>query len=151
MASYITDAAKKEFNGVSLFSANAASVTIDSDGSKWSMSAINLGASEYTTATAGNVSTTAGAVTALTNIKTAITKLASDRATAGASIARMNYTSEQLKVQKTNLESASSRIKDVDVAEESTQYAKYSILVQSGTAMLAQANAQPQSMLQLLG
>jgi flagellin len=45
---------------------------------------------------------------------------------------------------------ASSRIKDVDMAEESTEYAKQNILVQSGTAMLAQANVLPQSVLRLL-
>ena len=45
---------------------------------------------------------------------------------------------------------ASSRIKDVDMAEESTEYAKQNILVQSGTAMLAQANQTPQSVLKLL-
>ena len=44
-----------------------------------------------------------------------------------------------------------SRITDVDVASESTNYAKYNILVQSGTAMLAQANSLPQSVLKLLG
>ncbi len=70
--------------------------------------------------------------------------------TIGAYQARMNFTSEQLTVSKENLSAASSRIQDVDVAEESTQYARYNILVQSGTAMLAQANAIPQSALRLL-
>ena len=51
---------------------------------------------------------------------------------------------------KNNLSAANSRITDVDVAQESTNYAKYNILVQSGTAMLAQANAMPQTMLKLL-
>jgi flagellin len=54
-------------------------------------------------------------------------------------------------VLKDNLSSANSRIKDVDVAVESTQYARYNILVQSGTAMLAQANSLPQAALKLLG
>ena len=62
----------------------------------------------------------------------------------------LNYTSDQLGVVKDNLSAANSRIKDVDVAEESTQYARYNILVQAGTAMLAQANAAPQSALRLL-
>ncbi len=53
-------------------------------------------------------------------------------------------------VSKENLVAASSRIKDVDVADESTAYARYNILVQSGTAMLAQANQLPQSVLRLL-
>jgi flagellin len=60
------------------------------------------------------------------------------------------YTSDQLGVLKDNLTSANSRIKDVDVAEESTQFARYNILVQAGTAMLAQANAVPQMVLRLL-
>jgi len=152
LGSYINDIATKDFNGVSLFDNNAKSVTIDSDANKWSMTSINLGSNTYTAATTSmNISTTGGAGSALTNVKAAITQLATDRATVGASLSRLNYTSDQLSVLKTNLSAANSRIKDVDVAEESTQYAKYNILVQSGTAMLAQANASPQSALRLLG
>jgi flagellin len=58
--------------------------------------------------------------------------------------------SDQLGTLKNNLSAANSRITDVDVAQESTRYAKYNILVQTGTAMLAQANALPQSALRLL-
>jgi flagellin len=115
------------------------------------MSGVNLGATEYTAATATGVGTTTGAIAALTAVKAAITTLATDRATVGSSMARLSYTRDQMAVQKTNLSAANSRIKDVDVAEESTQFARYNILVQSGTAMLAQANAQPQSALRLLG
>ena len=68
----------------------------------------------------------------------------------GANISRLSMTSEQLGVLKDNLSAANSRIKDVDVADESTQFARYNILVQAGTAMLAQANATPQSALRLL-
>ena len=68
----------------------------------------------------------------------------------GASLQRLNFTNDQLGVLKDNLSAANSRIKDVDVAQESTQFAKYNILVQSGTAMLAQANQSPQSALRLL-
>jgi flagellin len=83
-------------------------------------------------------------------VKTAIARLAQDRATVGSNVSRLNYTSEQLSVLKDNLIAANSRIKDVDVAEESTQFARYNILVQSGTAMLAQANSLPTSVLRLL-
>jgi flagellin len=76
--------------------------------------------------------------------------LATDRATVGANITRLSFTNEQLSVLRENLSAANSRIKDVDVAEESTQFARYNILVQAGTAMLAQANAAPQSALRLL-
>ena len=86
----------------------------------------------------------------MTNVKAAIDQLATDRATLGANISRLASTSGQLSVLKDNLSAANSRIKDVDVAEESTNFARYNILVQAGTAMLAQANTAPQSALRLL-
>ena len=150
LGDYIEDLATKEFNGVSLFSGNAMNVTIDSDGNTFSMDGVSMSAAAYTDATGGDVSTTGGAVTALSDVKDAIKQLATDRATVGSNVARLNYTSEQLGVLKDNLSAANSRIKDVDVADESTQFARYNILVQAGTAMLAQANATPQSALRLL-
>jgi flagellin len=153
LGSYITDIATKDFNGVSLFDNTTKNVTTDSDAHTWGMAAINLGAGAYTSAAGGsqNVSTTTGAVAALTAVKSAIDQLSTDRATVGASMSRLSYTGDQLAVLNTNLSAANSRIKDVDVASESTQYARYNILVQSGTAMLAQANSAPQSVLRLLG
>ena len=151
LASYITNTASKDFNGVTLFSASALSVTSDGDGGSFSMTGVNLGASAYTTATASTIGTAANAATAVTNVKAAITQLTTDRATVGANMARLNYTSEQLGVLQDNLSAANSRIVDVDVAEESTQFARYNILVQAGTAMLSQANSAPQSALRLLG
>lgn len=150
ISSYITNTATKEFNGVSLFSSASLSVTIDSDGNTFSMVGVDLGSATYTTATAAGVGTVSAAGTALTAVKAAITQLATDRATIGAYQSRMQFTSEQLTISKENLTAASSRITDVDVAEESTQYARYQILVNSGTAMLAQANQLPQSVLRLL-
>jgi flagellin len=150
LAAYITNTAGKDFNGVSLFSASALTVTTDGDTGTFSMSGINIGAAAYTGATASSISTTNTAASALTAVKSAIVQLATDRATLGASISRLTLTSEQLGVLKDNLTAANSRIKDVDVAEESTQFARYNILVQSGTAMLAQANAVPSTALRLL-
>jgi flagellin len=86
----------------------------------------------------------------LSRIRNSIDKLAQDRASLGAVQSRLNFTNEQLTVTKENLSAAISRIADVDVAEEATSYARYQILVQSGTSMLAQANKMPQSALQLL-
>ncbi len=158
LKTYITNTATKDFNGVSLFGGNTLSVTTDGDTSSgdagaFSMSGVNLSAASYTNATdsSSSVATTTGAATALTNVKAAITQLATDRAQIGANIARLNYTNEQLGVLKDNLAAANSRIKDVDVADESTKFARYNILVQAGTAMLAQANSTPQSALRLLG
>ncbi|HTI72375.1 MAG TPA: flagellin [Candidatus Limnocylindria bacterium] len=150
LSQYVTTAATKDFNGVSLFSANNLAVTIDSDGNTFSMNGVNLGSSVYSTATGSNIGTTVAAATALTNIKAAITQLSTDRATIGAYQSRLNFTSEQLSVSSQNLSAANSNIKDVDVAKESTEYARENILVQSGTSMLAQANQLPQSVLKLL-
>jgi flagellin len=157
LQSYIKDVAGKEFNGVSLFSDTAKSVTVDMDANQsagmFSMTQVNMGTgTDYANVEAATVKigTAADAGSALGTIKTAINQLASDRATIGANISRLNYTSEQLGVLKDNLAAANSRIKDVDVADESTQFARYNILVQAGTAMLAQANASPSSALRLL-
>ncbi len=147
---YITNVADKDFNSVSLFDGSTLAVTEDSEGNTFNMNAVDLGAAEYTGLNSLDVTTTANAATALTAVKSAITQLAEDRANLGANIARLNYTSEQLSVLRENLGAANSRIKDVDVADESTQFARYNILVQAGTAMLAQANATPQSALRLL-
>jgi flagellin len=150
LAGYITNTATANFNGVSLFSSAALSVTTDGTGGTYSMTGVNLGASQYTGATAADISTTSGAVSALTAVTTAITQLATDRATVGANEERLNFVGQELGVLQTNLSAANSQISDVDVATESTNYAKYQILVQSGTSMLAQANQNPQSVLKLL-
>jgi len=147
---YITNIGTKDFNGVSLFAGNILAVTEDSDGNTFNMNAVDLGATEYTDLNAELVTTTTNAAAALTTVKAAITQLAEDRANLGANITRLSYTNEQLSILRENLSAANSRIKDVDVAEESTQVARYNILVQAGTAMLAQANATPQSALRLL-
>ncbi len=150
LASYVTTAATKDFNGVSLFSVTPLDITIDSDGSTFAMDGLDLTAAEYADATSASVATIADAASALTDVKTAINKLLSDRASIGAYQSRLNLTSEQLMISSENLMAVSSRIQDVDVAEVSTQYARENILVQSGTAMLAQANQLPQNVLRLL-
>ena len=85
-----------------------------------------------------------------TALKAAITQLSGDRATIGAYQSRLDLTAEQLDISEENYSAANSRIKDVDMAEASTQFARQNILMQSGTAMLAQANQLPQSVLRLL-
>ena len=149
---YINSAASKEFNGVSLFSTNSLDVTIDSEGGVFPMLGIPLTATEYAFlgSESSDVSTTTGAASALIQVNGAITQLAKDRAKIGAYQTRLNYTAEQLVVSKENIAAASSRIQDVDMADESTEFARANILVQSGTAMLAQANSMPQSVLRLL-
>jgi flagellin len=83
-------------------------------------------------------------------VTSSIQQLGADRAIYGAAQSRLNLAATTLQVEQQNLTSTVSSISDVDVAQESTQMAKYNILVQSGTAMLAQANQEPQSVLKLL-
>ena len=79
-----------------------------------------------------------------------ISNLAGSRAYVGANISRLQMVESQRAVYGETLSAANSRIADVDVAQESANYAKQQILVQSGTAMLAQANLLSQSALRLL-
>jgi flagellin len=117
---------------------------------------LTLAASGYATSTANltpagmGISTVAAAKASLDVVKVAIAQLGSDRATLGSYQARLGYSAEQLAISRENLSAASSHIQDVDIADESTEYAKANILVQSGTAMLAQANQLPQQVLRLL-
>ena len=152
LSEYIGSAAGKDFNGVPLFSATNIDITTDADGNTFSMTGIDIGAAgnAYDTAMGSNVATVAGAKAAVTNVIAAINQAATDRATIGGFQSRLNFTAEQITISRENLTAASSRIQDVDVAEETTEYARANILVQSGTAMLAQANQVPQSVLRLL-
>ena len=97
-----------------------------------------------------NLGTLKKAKEALSFISQAVSEIAIARAQIGAIQSRLDFTNAQLTSTKENLSSAMSRINDVNVAEEATQYARYQILVQSGTSMLSQANAMPKTVLQLL-
>lgn len=83
-------------------------------------------------------------------IRSAIQNIATMRAQNGAQASQLLFANDVLTVNKTNLEAAVSRIMDTDVAEESSRLAKNMTLVQSGIAMLAQANTAPQLALRLL-
>ena len=97
-----------------------------------------------------DITTPERAQSALTRVKFAIDSIAQTRASLGAVQSRLTMTNEQLRTTNENLSAATSRITDTDVADESTSYAKLQILIQSGTAMLAQSNKMPQYALQLL-
>src|SRR5258708_25731194 len=151
LTKYITDVATKDFNGVSLFDGNGLNVTVDSEANLYQMTGVNLATSAtYTALTGDAVTSMPGANTALADVKSAINQLAADRSSLGAHSETLTLYGDQLRTLKNNLSSANSRIMDLSVAQESTRYAKFNILVQTGTAMLAQANALPQSVLKLL-
>jgi flagellin len=152
LGDFVDATAVRDFNGVSMFGGNALQVTVNTEAtSNFSYTAVNLTGASYTAATSSNISTTAAATTALAAVKDAITQLASDRSTVGANQAALLMYQEQIGALKDNLMAANSRIKDVSIANETTSYARFNILVQAGTAMLAQANSMPQSVLRLLG
>jgi len=150
----LSSLAGETFNGKALFgSAATFSVQVTEDGS--TSSAVSLAARDLTsTATGVGALTATGATNlgaiALTDITSAIQNVATFRAQNGAEQSRLGFASELITVNKANLEAASSRIIDVDVAEESTQLARWNTLVQAGTAMLSQANGSAQTALRLL-
>ena len=97
-----------------------------------------------------DISNQDGAAKAIDTIKNAIDRVSSQRASLGATQNRLEYTINNLDTASENLQSANSRIRDTDMAKMMMEYTKMNVLTQSAQAMLAQANQQPQSVLQLL-
>ncbi|MCX6950377.1 MAG: flagellin [Opitutae bacterium] len=150
LAQQLEDNATEKFNGVSLFGSTAiGSVAVTDDGA----TTVSIAARDLTSLTTGvGTITAATALSGVTvaQISTAIENVATMRANNGSEQSRFGFASELVTTNKANLEAANSRIIDVDVAAESTQLARWSILVQAGTSMLAQANQSAQSALKLL-
>jgi flagellin len=150
LALQVTSMAAETFNGITLFGSSALSVsTSESGGQPVDITRGTLGT--IATDIAGeDLETRAGAVLAQSAVVAAIEQLATMRATNGSEQSRITYAADMLALNKQNLEAANSRIIDVDVAKESAQLARFNILQQAGTAMLAQANQSTQSILRLL-
>lgn len=123
-----------------------------------------LGASNYTTAAnvepalsldppgySLDVSTHINATHAISVVSNAINILSTERARLGAQQNRLEFTKANADNTNENMAAAESRIRDADMAKEMTEFTKHQILVQASTAVLAQANALPQAVLQLLG
>ncbi len=155
----------EKFNGIDLFSSGA-SASLDTTNSTLTVVTSHDGlqtvgitqvdlnyvsnAVGSASGTGMDISSTTAAKAALTTITAAIQNLATLRANNGAEQSRLTFAADMLAVNKTNLEAANSRILDVDVADESTKLARFNILQQAGTAMLAQANQSTQSILKLI-
>jgi flagellin len=149
LATYVNNVANQSFNGVSLFTGTSLNVTVDATGSHFTMTGVNLASSTtFTGLTSDSVLT--NATGALTDVTNAIAQLAADRGALGTNEETLTDYQNQLTTLNNNLSAANSTIVDVDVATASTQYAQANILVQSGTAMLAQANTLPSLALKLL-
>ena len=117
----------------------------------WSMIMAKGGAGVGETVNGIEISTVAGASKATAFLALAVDHLSRQRAIVGAQASRLNHTLDGLRTYEENIRGAESQIRDADMALESTNFMKYQILSQVGTAMLAQANALPQSVMQLIG
>jgi flagellin len=146
------------FNSLSLFSSSAVSkqVMISSRGESGptiSISSLNISGALSVSSTI-NLANATGSVTisgiSIGNLTTAITQVASLRATSGATSSRLQFSSDFLDTSKMNLEAANSRIMDVDIADEVTNYAKYNVQVYAASAALAQSNLNMGIVLDLL-
>ena len=98
-----------------------------------------------------DVSSQAGASSAISSLDGAIRSVSEQRSSLGAAQNRLEHTIRNLDTSKENLQASEARIRDVDMASEMMEFTKNNILQQAATAMLAQANMAPQAVLQLLG
>ena len=114
-------------------------------------SALGVGSGAATSATARSISTQSMAQAALDGIKNAIVSKDKIRASLGAIQNRLENTISNLQIQSENLQAAESRISDVDVSLEMTNFVRNQIMSQSAVSMLAQANSLPRMALTLLG
>ena len=115
-------------------------------------SGLGLAASLKTAASGiGSGSSSGGIAAVISGIDGAINTVSAERSKLGAIQNRLEHTIANLGVTTENLAASESRIRDVDMAQEMTEFTKSQILMQSATAMLAQANMKPQAVLQLLG
>jgi flagellin len=156
LQSQLGSIAQGTFNGVSLFGSTTLSVSTTQDGS--STASVTVGGLNLDSTSTGigailssvtSSATTLGAIN-LTDITSAIQNLATFRADNGAEQSQLTFASSLAQSDQTNLTAASSQITDVDVAQESTNLAKWNVLVQSGASMLYQANQSSQIALKLL-
>jgi flagellin len=160
----------EQFNGIALFSAGATAtddgeafdanstltVITSHDGdqsigiTQVDLNQVVFDITDTNSANNMDITSTTGAQDAVDYIQAAIQDLATIRANNGAEQSRLTFAADMLSINKINLEAANSRIIDVDVAAESSQLARFNILQQAGTAMLAQANQSTQSILRLI-
>ncbi|MDR3476567.1 MAG: flagellin [Gammaproteobacteria bacterium] len=149
-------ASNTTFNGISLLNNATGSLSIQVGTGNTANDRLTITLANGTTGSAGlntasaNVSTNAGAQTALTTLDTAIKKVTTSLAQLGANEANLEAAVNGNDAVATDLESAKSRIMDADFASESGNLAKFNILNQANVAMLSQANSSPQMVLQLL-
>jgi flagellin len=158
LQSELKNISSSTFNGVALFgSSTTQSLSVYTDDSLSSSQAVSIKQQDLSSTSVGVGAVTASTVTSLgssgfhlSTITDAIQNVATMRAVNGAEQSRLNFASNMLTTNQTNLQSAVSNITDVDVAKETTNLAKWNVLVQAGTSMLSQANQSAQVALRLI-
>ncbi len=147
-------ATRTDFNGVKLLDGTNTATGVNIQTGSKAGEQVNVALADVTAATLGvatlDISTAAGADSALTALSGALDTVTTAQASLGASQNRLQATVSSLTDRVTNISESRSRIQDADFSAESTQLAKFQILNQASTAMLAQANQSQQGVLSLL-
>lgn len=146
-------ATQTTFNGVNLLDGSTTSLSVQVGVNSGETIGLSLSDSSSTGLSLGSLDVTSAgnASTALASIDTAIGTVASSRGTLGAAQNRLSSAISSILNTRENLSAAESRIRDVDVAIETADLTRNSILQQAAVSVLAQANTQPQLALSLLG
>jgi len=144
-----------KFNGVSLLNATAATVkfqvglnNVGTDQIDVTFGGVNLAGVATGTSTVANAT---GALNALAQIDTAIGSVSSYRSKFGSAMNRLDVATSNIQTMRLNISAANSRIRDVDVATETSNLSKNQVLTQAGASILAQTNQLPQMAFGLLG
>ncbi len=141
----------EKFNSTALFANGGATLEVITNESGTTAGISQLALNAINTAIGSlSVSSSANADTANTALTTQIIELGELRAKNGAEQQRMTFAQDILAVNRSNLEAANSQIMDVDVARESAEYSRLSIVRDAGIAMMAQANVSSKSILRLI-
>ncbi len=142
-----------EFNGIAVLSGSSTlTLQTGAESGQTLQIAISSGAGQAAIGVSTvNISTTAGAVSALSQVDVALQRVNSLRSNLGAIQNRLEFTINTLAIQEENSAASESAIRDADIARETIQFTRNQILVSAGTSVLAQSNVVPQTALQLLG
>ncbi len=149
----VNDARTAQLNGVNLFDGQAREVTISPEGNSVTMGNVDLFTDTFNALTANTTRLTSQehARTALDASTAAAASVSMERADLGSTVSRLQAASSQLTAQRESFTAAASRIRDVDVALESTRLATEQIRAQNAVHTLRQANARQSQVLSLLG
>jgi flagellin len=146
-----------DLNGMTLSISNSGTKTFQIGADNNTDNRLSVSINNVTTSSSGldiaslTLDSRANAQVALDTLSTAISTLTARRADIGAYMNRLSYAAANIATAIENTQAAESVIRDVDMAQEMTSFTKNQILMQAGTAMLAQANMAPQSVLSLFG